>query len=67
MLLTLGEEHRHRVFENRVVTRKIGPKRDEVTRECRKLHNEELNDLHPSNINWVIKTRINEMGGACSP
>jgi hypothetical protein len=43
--------------ENRVLTRKIGPKRDEVTRDCRKLHNEELNDLHPSNINRVIKTR----------
>jgi hypothetical protein len=36
-----------RVFENRVL-RIFGPKRDEVTREWRKLHNEELNDLHSS-------------------
>jgi hypothetical protein len=34
-----------RVLENRVLRRILGPKRDEVTRECRKQHNEELNDL----------------------
>jgi len=34
-----------RVFENRVLRRIFGPTRDDVTRECRKLHNEELNDL----------------------
>jgi hypothetical protein len=34
------------VFENRVLRRIFGPKRDEVTREWRKLHNEELNDLY---------------------
>jgi len=57
LLLTLREEHEHRVFENRVPTRKTVPKRDKVSREYRKLHNEELNDLDPSNINRVIKTR----------
>jgi hypothetical protein len=40
--LTLREEHRLRVSENRVLRRIFGPKRDEVTGECRKLHNEEL-------------------------
>jgi hypothetical protein len=43
--LTLREESRLRVFVNRVLKRLFGPKRDEVTREWRKLHNEELNDL----------------------
>ena len=41
--LTLREVHRLRVFENRVLRRIFGPKRDEVTGEWRKLHNEELN------------------------
>jgi hypothetical protein len=40
--LTLREEHRLRVFENRVLRRIFGPKRDEVTGKWRKLHNEEL-------------------------
>ena len=44
--LTLREECRLRVFENRVVTRVFGPKRDEVTREWRKLQKEELSDLY---------------------
>ena len=43
--LTLREERRTRVFENRVLRRVFGPKRDEVTGEWRKLHNEELSDL----------------------
>ena len=43
--LILMKEHRLRVFENRVLRRVFGPKRDEVTGEWRKLHNEELNDL----------------------
>jgi hypothetical protein len=43
--LTLREERRLRVFENRVLRRIFGAMRDEVTREWRKLHNEELNDL----------------------
>ena len=45
--LTLREERRLRVFENRVLRRVFGHKRDEVTGEWRKLHNEELNDLYP--------------------
>jgi hypothetical protein len=44
--LTLREEHRLRVFENRVLRRIFGPKRDEVTRDWRKLHNEELHNLY---------------------
>jgi len=56
--LTLREEHRLRVFENRVLRRIFGPKKDEVTREWRKLHNVELNDLYRSqNIVGVIKSR----------
>jgi hypothetical protein len=46
--LTLREEHRLRVFENRVLRKIFGPKRDEVTGEWRKLHNEELRDLYSS-------------------
>jgi hypothetical protein len=54
----LGEERRLRVFENRVLRRIFGPKRDEVTWEWRKLHNEELNCLYSSpNIVRVIKSR----------
>jgi len=54
----LWEERRLRVFENRVLSRIFGPKRDEVTGEWRKLHNEELNDLYcsPNNVR-VIKLR----------
>jgi len=54
----LREERSLRVFENRVVRGLFGPKRDEVTGEWRKLHNEELNDLYCSpNIIGVIKSR----------
>jgi len=54
----LREEHRLRVFENRALRRIFGPKRDEVTGEWRKLHNDELNDLYCSpNIVRVIKSR----------
>jgi hypothetical protein len=42
---TLREEHRRRVFENRVLRRIFGPKREDVTREWRKVQNEELNDM----------------------
>jgi len=44
--LTLREERRLRVFENRVLRRIFGPKRDKVRREWRKLHNEELSDRY---------------------
>ena len=54
--LTLKEERRMRVFVNRMLKRIFGPKRDELTGEWRKLHNEELNDLYSSpNIVRVIK------------
>ena len=54
----MREEYRLKVFENRVLRRIFGPKRDEVTREWSKLHNEELNDLYSSpNIVQVIKSR----------
>jgi len=46
--LTLREERRLRMFENRVLRRIFGPNRDELTGEKRKLHNEELNDLYSS-------------------
>jgi len=57
-LLTLREERKLRVFENMVLRRIYGPRRDEVTGEWRKLRNEELNDLYSSpNIVRVIKSR----------
>jgi hypothetical protein len=56
--LTLREEHRLRVFENRVLRRIFGPKRGEVTGEWRKLHNKELHDLFSSpSIIRIIKSR----------
>jgi uncharacterized membrane protein len=54
--LTETEEHRLRVFESGVQRRIFGPKRDEVTREWRKLHNEELNDLYSPNTIRAIKS-----------
>ena len=55
--LTLREERKLRVFEN-MVLRRFGPRRDEVTGEWRRLHNEELNYLYSSpNIVRVIKSR----------
>jgi hypothetical protein len=47
------EEHRLRVFDNRVLRRVFGPKRDEVTREWRKLVKEELNDLY--NLPYIVQ------------
>ena len=56
--LTLREERRLRVFENRVVRRVFVLKRAEVTGESRKLHNEELRDLYSlPNIVRVVKSR----------
>jgi hypothetical protein len=72
----LREEMKLRVFENMVLRRIFGPRRDEVTGEWRRMHNEELNDLYSSpNIVRVIKSkrmrwtghvaRIDEEMGAC--
>jgi len=56
--LTVREERRLRVFENRVLRRVFGPKREEVTGEWRKLHNEELCNLYSlPNIVRVVKSR----------
>jgi hypothetical protein len=56
--LTLREEHRLRVFENRVLRRIFGPKRDKVMGEWRKLHNEEIRELYFSpSIIRIIKSR----------
>jgi len=63
--LTLREERRVRVFENRVLRRIFEPKRDEVTREWRKLYNEELNDLSYIQYSAGDKIEKNDMGGAC--
>jgi hypothetical protein len=54
----LREDHTLGVFENRVKRRIFGPKRDEVTGEWRKLHNEKLNDLYSSSsIIRIMKAR----------
>jgi hypothetical protein len=56
--VTFREEHRVSVFENTVLRNIVGPKRDEVTGEYRRLRNEELNNLHSSpNIVRVTKSR----------
>ena len=76
--LTLGEGSRLSVFENRALRGIFGPKRDEVTGEWRKVHNEELNDLYCCMICtavWSVQLtkhylgdqiKCNEMGWACS-
>jgi len=62
--LTLREERKLRVFENMVLRRIFGTRRDEVTGEWRRLHNEELNDLYSSaNIVRVIKSRKMRLAG----
>jgi hypothetical protein len=64
--LTLREEGRLGVFENRVLRRLFGPKRDEVTGEWSKLHNEKLNDLYSLHQYCAGgKIEANEMGRAC--
>ena len=62
--LTLRKAHRLRVFQNRVLRRMVGPKREELTGEWRKLHKEELYDLYSSlNIFRVIKSIIMGLAG----
>jgi len=59
----LREKKWLRMFENRVLKKTFGPKRDEVAGEWRKIHNEELYDLYsPQNIIQVFKIDKNEMG-----
>ena len=56
--VTLREEHKLRVFESGVLKRIFEPTSDEVTRDWRKLHNEEPNDLYSLPIIvWVIKSK----------
>jgi hypothetical protein len=63
--LTLREEHRLRVFANRVLRRIFGPKGDEVTGEWRKLQNEEFHNLY-SSPDIIRQVMANEVGRACS-
>jgi hypothetical protein len=54
----LREEHRMRVFKNRLLRRIFGPNRDELMGECRKLHNEEVHNLYSSpDIMRQVKSR----------
>jgi hypothetical protein len=64
--LTLREERRLRVFQNRALKRIFGLKRDEITGEWRKLHNEELNNVTRPQYCSGDKIEKNEMSGACS-
>jgi hypothetical protein len=60
----MREEHRLRVFENRVLRMMFGPKMDKVIGEWRRLHNKELYALYSSlNIIWVIESRRMRMAG----
>ena len=64
--LTLREERKLRVSDNMVLRRIFGPRRDEVTGEWRRMHNEELNDLYSSpNICADDRIEKNEIGWAC--
>jgi hypothetical protein len=62
--LTLREEHKLRAFENRVLRRIFGPKRDEVMEGWRKLHNKEQHDLYslPSIIRIITSSRMRWAG-----
>ena len=60
----MREERKLRVFENKVLRRIFGPRRDEVTGKWKRLHNEEINDLYSSpNVVWVIKPRTMRWAG----
>jgi len=62
--LTLRDEHRTSVLENRVLRRIYGPTKDNVTRECKKLRNEELTDLYssPIIIRMIKSRRMRRVG-----
>jgi hypothetical protein len=60
--LTFREEHRSRAYENRMLRRMFRTKRDEETQGCRKLHNEELNNLYSSPNIRMIKSRLRWAG-----
>jgi hypothetical protein len=62
--LTLREEHRPKVFENRVLRKIFGPKRDEMVGDWRKLHNEERHDLYssPDIIRMIYSRRMRWVG-----
>jgi hypothetical protein len=60
--LTLREEHRLRVFENRVLGRIFGPKREDVTGEWRKLHSEELHNLYVKSRRMRWARHVARMG-----
>jgi len=60
------EERRLWLCENRVLRGIFGPKRDERTGECRKLHNEEPNDVYCSQNIVLNQIKKNEMGRACN-
>jgi hypothetical protein len=63
-LLTLRDKRRMRVFQNRILRRIFGPKRDEATGDRRKLHNEYRHDMYFSeNIIWMIKLKIMSSAG----
>jgi hypothetical protein len=64
--LIVREEHKLRMFENRVLKRIFGPKRDEVIGGWRKLHNEELHNLYCSLSKIMIQVKDDEMCRTCS-
>ena len=62
----MREERRLRVFENKVLRRIFGPKKDEVTGEWRTLHNEEFTYLYCTKYYSGVQLEKHEVGGACS-
>jgi hypothetical protein len=63
--LALRDEHKVRVFENRVLSRIFGPQREDLAGGWRTLHNEELHNLNAS-PNIMVTQAEDEMGGTCS-
>jgi hypothetical protein len=68
MHMKLRLSHRLRMFENRVLRRIFGPKREEVTGGCRKLQNKKLRNLYsPPYISLLLRSNCgDDMGGACN-